>query len=359
MKLFEEWKIRSLTFRNRIGVSPMCQYSCVDGVVNDWHLVHLGSRAVGGAGLVMAEAAGVEARARISPGDAGIYSEAQAAAWAPIAKFIQKEGAVPAIQLAHAGRKASTSVPWLGTGRAGKDAGGWPEDVVGPSPLKYSETYPTPRALTRDEIKSIEEKFLLAAALSLKAGFQVIELHAAHGYLFHEFLSPLTNQRTDEYGGSFENRSRFVCDVARALRKFWPEELPLFTRISATDWVPGGWEIEESLLLARKLKEIGVDLIDVSSGGNLPQQKITLGPGYQVPFCERIRKDAQVATAAVGLITEAHQAQDILDKGQADFIFLARELLRDPYWPRRAAQELGQKITSPKQYERAWNERTH
>lgn len=353
MKLFEKFRLRNLEFRNRIGVSPMCQYSCVEGIPNDWHLVHLGSRAIGGAGLVVAEATAVEARGRISPGDAGLYTNDQAIAWKRITQFIRDHGAVAAVQLAHAGRKASTSIPWQGNGKLEPTQGGW-ADVVAPSPIAFSSHYPEPRTLTVQDIQEIVQAFCRAAERALEAGFQVVEIHAAHGYLLHEFLSPLSNQRTDEYGGSFLNRIRFLQEVVVAVRGIWPAELPLFVRVSATDWVAGGWDIEECTELARNLKIWGVDLVDVSTGGNVAQAKIPVGPGYQVPYAQKIRKGAAIATAAVGLITEAQQAQTILDRDEADMIFLARELLRNPYWPREAAKILEQKIEAPLQYQRAW-----
>lgn len=353
MQLFEAFKIRDLEFRNRLAVSPMCQYSATDGLPNSWHLVHLGSRAVGGAGLVMTEATAVEARGRISPGDTGIYTDAQAEAWQPVTRFIREEGAVPAIQLAHAGRKASTNLPWKGGKPLTGATGGW-DNLTAPSALPFDEGFAVPQAMSVDEIHATTLMFVRAAERSLVAGFEVAEVHAAHGYLFHEFLSPLTNLRQDEYGGPFEGRTRFLRETVAAVRRVWPQKWPLFVRISASDWVAGGWGIEESVALCRELKALGADLIDVSSGGNVATAKIPLVPGYQVPFAAQIRRDAQVATGAVGLITEARQAQEILDRNEADMIFMAREFLRDPYWARRAAKELGQKITGPKQYGRAW-----
>ncbi|MEZ5462381.1 NADH:flavin oxidoreductase/NADH oxidase [Dokdonella sp.] len=352
MHLFEPMSLREVKLRNRIVVSPMCEYSAVDGVPQTWHLVHLGSRAVGGAGLVMAEATAVEARGRISPADTGIWNDAQAKAWAPIASFIAEQGAVAGIQLAHAGRKASTSPPWVKQRTVEPGEGGW--TPVAPTAMAYSEHYPKPEALDSQGIEDIIEAFRAATQRALDSGFRVIEIHAAHGYLLHEFLSPLSNRRSDEWGGSFDNRVRMTRRVVSAVRSAMPDSLPLLVRISATDWVPGGWDIEQSIELSRLLKDEGVDLVDVSSGGLSEDQEIEAVPGYQVPFAERIRAEADIATSAVGLITEAAQAEAILSSGQADLVQLARELLRDPYWPRRAARELGAAIEAPKQYARAW-----
>jgi len=353
MSLFEPLQLRSVRLRNRIAVSPMCQYSAVDGIPQPWHLVHLGSRAIGGAGLVIAEASAVEARGRISPFDAGLWNDAQLQAWAPIAAFIDGYGAVPGIQLAHAGRKASVEVPWRGgKGILDAAAGGW--STVAPSALAFDADYTTPVALDGAGITAIVEAFRAAATRALEAGFRLLEVHAAHGYLLHEFLSPLSNRREDQWGGGFDNRIRFALDVVRAVRSVWPERLPLFVRISATDWAEGGWDIEQSVELARRLRSEGVDLVDVSSGGLVAHQRIAPGAGFQVPFAARIRREAGIATGAVGLITEPHQAQAILDEGAADLILLARELLRDPYWPRRAAHALGAVIEPPLQYSRAW-----
>ena len=352
MHLFEPMSLRDVKLRNRIVVSPMCEYSAIDGVPQTWHLVHLGSRAVGGAGLVIAEATAVEARGRISPADTGIWNDAQSEAWTPIVSFIAEQGAVAGIQLAHAGRKASTAPPWVDKRTVAPDQGGW--IPVDPSALAYSESYPTPVALDAQGIDDIVEAFRTATRRAVDCGFRVIEIHAAHGYLLHQFLSPLSNQRTDQWGGSFENRIRFTRSVVSAVRSAMPESLPLLVRISATDWVPGGWDIEQSIELSRQLKVDGVDLVDVSSGGLSEHQVIDAVPGYQVPFAARIREEAGVATSAVGLITEAEQAEIILKSGQADLVQLARELLRDPYWPRCAAKELGVTIKPPKQYARAW-----
>lgn len=356
--LFEPLKQRSLTLRNRIVVSPMCQYSAVDGVVNDWHRVHLGSRAIGGAGLVIAEAAAVEARGRITSADAGIYNDEQVAAWAPITRFIREAGAVPGVQLAHAGRKASTSLPWRGNARVAPEDGGW-SDVVAPSAIAFSETYPLPQATTLAEIQALPTLFADAAKRAFAAGFELIELHAAHGYLLHQFLSPLSNQRSDDYGGSYDKRVRLLLETVAATRAAWPEHLPLWVRISATEWadtidLEGGWDAEHSIELARRLKALGVDLIDVSTGGNLPRVKIPVGPGYQVPYSARIRREADVATGAVGMITEPKQAEAILQAGEADCVLLARELLRDPYWPYHAGKALGVELPVPNQYLRAW-----
>jgi 2,4-dienoyl-CoA reductase-like NADH-dependent reductase (Old Yellow Enzyme family) len=348
--LFSPLKIRDITFKNRIGVSPMCMYSAEDGLPNDWHMVHLGSRAVGGAAIVIAEATAVLPEGRISTADTGIWNDAQLEAWKPIAAFIKKHGAVPSIQLAHAGRKGGYSVPWSPTYQ-GQD----PEwNLVAPSAIAWSEATLTPRELSKEEIGDIVDAFRNAAARALKAGFEVVEIHAAHGYLLNEFVSPISNQRTDEYGGSFENRTRIVREVASAIREVWPESLPLFFRFSATDWVQDGWDVEQSVRLACDLKPLGVDLVDCSSGGNSSLAEIPLSPGYQVPFAAEIRARGEIATAAVGLISEPAQAEEIVASGKADMVFLARELLRDPYWPRRAAKELGAEIEVPSQYGRAW-----
>ncbi len=349
--LFDPLVLRRLEFRNRIFVSPMCEYSSRDGLPNPWHLVHLGSRAVGGAGLVITEATAVSPVGRISPADTGLWSAAHVEAWRPIVRFIRDQGAAAGVQLAHAGRKASTKVPWEGSGEVPRSEGGW--ETVAPSALPFDPSYPTPRALTVAELHDVEREWVAAARFALDAGFQVIELHMAHGYLMHQFLSPLSNRREDEYGGSLENRMRFPLRVARAVRAAWPDELPLFVRISATDWTDGGWDVEQSVVLSRALREIGVDLVDCSSGGNVPHAKIPVGPGYQVPFAERIRRDAGLATGAVGLITEAAQANAIVAEGKADAVIMARELLRDPYFPLRAAKQLGAEVAWPKQYVRA------
>jgi len=350
--LFDELKIRDVRLSNRIAVSPMCQYSCEDGFATDWHLVHLGGRAIGGAALVIAEATAVLPEARISPQDLGIWSEAHIEPLARIAKFIHSQGSVAGIQLAHAGRKASTARPWEGGGKVTPQEGGW-SDVVAPSAVAFAPNYHMPAAVTAERISAIADAFGKAAQRALEAGFRVLEIHSAHGYFLHEFLSPLSNHRSDLYGGSFENRTRIVREVVAKVRRFWPERLPLFIRISATDWVEGGWDIEQAVVLARSLRPLGVDLVDCSSGGNVADAKIPIGPGYQVQFAERIRRDAGVLTGAVGMITEAHQADEIIRKGQADIVLLAREMLRDPYWPLHAAAELGKPISWPAQYLRA------
>ncbi len=338
--LFSPITLRSITARNRLWISPMCQYSvsAEDGVPTDWHLVHLGSRAVGGAGLVIAEATAVEARGRISSQDLGLWNDAQTEAFDRITRFQIEHGAVPAIQLAHAGRKA---------GVPGK---------IGPSPLAFSPEMGAPRAATTDDIAAVVAAFRAAAGRALTAGFQVVEIHAAHGYLLHEFLSPLSNRRTDAYGGAFENRARLLLEVVAAVREVWPERLPLLVRISATDWMPDApsWDLAQSVALAQQLKAEGVDLVDVSSGGLAAEQQIQLGPGYQAPFAERIRREAGIATAAVGLITEARQADAIVREGQADAVLIGRQSLRDPYWPWRAARELGHEAPVVFQYRRGW-----
>jgi 2,4-dienoyl-CoA reductase-like NADH-dependent reductase (Old Yellow Enzyme family) len=350
--LLEPLKLREITLRNRIGVSPMCQYSSEDGFFTDWHLVHLGSRAVGGAGIVFTEATAVNPRGRISPGDTGIWKDEHIAVPARIAAFLRGQGAAPGMQLAHAGRKASSQRPWEGGKVVREGEGGW--QPVAPSAIPFHEGDPVPHELTRDEIRGLSADFAAAARRALTAGFEVVEIHGAHGYLIHEFLSPLSNHRTDEYGGALANRMRFALEVTEAVRAAWPERLPLFFRVSATDWVEGGWTLDECVELARELKARGVDVVDCSSGGNSTQQKITLGPGYQVPFAARIRREAGIATAAVGLITSAAQAEAILQEGSADIVLLAREFLRDPYFPIHAAKELGQKLPAPIQYGRAW-----
>lgn len=332
----------------------MCEYSSEDGLANDWHLVHLGSRAVGGAGLVLTEAAAVTAQGRISPQDLGLYADAHIEPLQRITRFLNAQGAVAGIQLAHAGRKASTARPWEGGVALSEAEGGW-RPVVAPSSVAFREGSAVPEALDEAGIAQVTCDFARAAERALEAGFRVVELHAAHGYLLHEFLSPLSNQRTDGYGGSFDNRTRLVRETVEAVRRVWPERFPLFVRISATDWTEGGWDEEQSVALARQLGPLGVDLIDCSSGGNVPRVEIPVGPGYQVPFAERIRREASILTGAVGLITEPRQADAIIRDGQADLVLPAREMLRDPYWPRRAAKELGQAIAPPVQYGRAWS----
>lgn len=351
--LFEPFRLKSLTLRNRIGVSPMCQYSSQDGVATDWHLVHLGSRAAGGAALVIAEATAVSPEGRITPGDAGIWAEKHLEPIARINRFIKQQGAVPGIQLAHAGRKASAARPWDGGAHLADDAGGWP--TIAPSPLPFGDNLAkVPRAMTGSDIAVAQDNFAEAAKRALTTGCEWLELHSAHGYLSHEFLSPLSNQRDDAYGGSFENRVRFLLETTRKVRACWPERLPLTVRLSCTDWIPGGWDLEQSIELARLLKREGVDLIDCSSGGLVPGARIPIGPGYQVPLSQRIREEAQLATAAVGLITEAKQADEIVRQNRADIVLLAREILRDPNWPLRAAQALNATIEPPVQYARAW-----
>jgi len=350
-KLFSTLKIGDVTFRNRIFVSPMCQYSSQDGLPNDWHLVHLGSRAVGGAGLVMVEATAVTPKGRISPGDTGIWSDAHAEAFKPITRFIREQGAIPGIQLAHAGRKASTAVPWQGGQSLSLDDGGW--TALAPSALPFADGFSIPQALNATELDELVSDYIIAAGFARDAGFQCIELHMAHGYLLHEFLSPLSNQRNDEYGGELVNRMRLPLQVAAAVRHVWPESMPMFVRISATDWVEGGWDLEQSLVLCKELKSIGIDLIDCSSGGLVPHAVIPAGPGFQTPFAERVRHAVNIATGAVGLITSPLQAEHILRTGQADVVFLAREMLREPYWPLHAATALHVDVDWPVQYQRA------
>jgi len=352
MKLFSPFRMREIELKNRIVVSPMCEYSAKDGHPQEWHLVHLGSRAIGGAGLVFTEASAVEERGRISAADTGIYEDAHIASWRPIAEFIRSHGAVPGMQIAHAGRKASTAPPWTGGKPVSVEAGGW--QPVAPSALAFDSGYTVPHELSTGEIGEIVAAFRKSAERALAAGFEVLEIHAAHGYLLHQFLSPLSNTRTDEYGGEFENRVHIVKQVVRAVREIWPRRLPLFVRVSATDWTEGGWDVAQTIDLARQLKPLGVDLMDVSSGGAVPGVTIPLGPGYQTGFAEAIRSEVGMATGAVGMISEAVQAETILATEQADLVFLARELLRDPYWPRRAAKALDVKIKAPVQYERAW-----
>ncbi|WP_225409826.1 NADH:flavin oxidoreductase/NADH oxidase [Stigmatella hybrida] len=349
--LFSPLSLRSVTLRNRIAVSPMCQYSYEDGFSNDWQFVHLGSRAVGGAGLIIVEATAVVPEGRISPQDLGLWKDEHIAPLARLTRFISEQGAVPGIQIAHAGRKASTAAPWNGDGAVRPEAGGW--TPVGPTTEAFSPTYPVPEALDKAGIEKVIRAFADTAVRAHTAGFRLLEVHAAHGYLFHEFLSPLANQRTDEYGGSFENRIRIVREAVRAVRAKWPEELPLIVRISATDWVEGGWTVEDSVALSRLLKEDGVDLMDCSSGGVVGHAKIPVGPGYQTSLAERVRREAGIATGAVGLIHSSYQAEHILRSGQADLVILARQLLRDPYWPLHAAKELGADVKWPQQYERA------
>lgn len=351
-RLLSPLTLRQLTLPNRIAVSPMCQYSARDGMANDWHLVHLGSRAVGGAGLVIVEATAVAAEGRISPEDLGLWKDEQVEPLRRITRFIEEQGAISGIQLGHAGRKASAWRPWLGKpGCVPIDQGGWVP--VGPSSIAFDPHYAVPRELDEADIAAVIEAFVRAAERALAAGFKVVEVHAAHGYLLHQFLSPLSNQRQDHYGGSFDNRIRLLLDVTRAVRAVWPDELPLFVRLSATDWVEDGWNADETVELARRLKLLGVDLVDVSSGGTAANADIPVGPGYQTEFAERVRREADVATGTVGMITEAVQAEHILRTGQADLILLARELLRDPYWPLHAAEDLRDTVAWPAQYVRA------
>ena len=341
--------IRGVTFRSRIAMSPMCQYSAQDGFANDWHLVHLGSRAAGGAALIMVEATAVSAGGRISPGDLGIWKDEHIEPLARIARFVHGQGAVAGIQLAHAGRKASCDLPWRGGGSLKTaEQGGWP--VVGPSPIPFSEASPTPTPLDEAAIGGVIQAFEAGARRALAAGFRVIEIHAAHGYLLHEFLSPISNRRDDQYGGSLENRMRLLLRIAERLRGLIPDEMPLFVRISATDWVEGGWDVEQSVELARQLKNAGVDLIDVSSAGTVPYARIPVAKGYQVPFARRIREGANIRTGAVGLITDAHDADEIVTGGNANLVFIAREMLREPYWALKAQQALGKESAWPTQY---------
>ncbi|WP_367756093.1 NADH:flavin oxidoreductase/NADH oxidase [Flavobacterium sp. WC2430] len=350
-KLFSPLQIKNITLKNRIAISPMCQYSAMDGFANDWHLVHLGSRASGGAGLIIQEATAVSPEGRISPGDLGIWNDNQIEKYIQINRFIESQNAVPGIQLAHAGRKASVSAPWEGNKKLDATQGGW--QTVAPSAIGYHDNEASPVALDANGIQKVLSDFKSATKRSVQAGYKVMEIHAAHGYLLHQFLSPLSNLRTDEYGGSFENRIRFTLEVVAAVQTEWPKELPLFVRISATDWADGGWNAEESVQLSKRLKENGVDLIDVSSGGAVSHQQIPIGPNYQVPFAERIKKETGILTGAVGLITEAHQAEEIVASGKADLVLFARESLRDPNLGLTFAHDLQAETVWPKQYERA------
>ena len=348
-KLLSPLKIRGLTLRNRIGVSPMCQYSCTDGLADDWHLVHLGSRAAGGAGLVFVEATAVAPEGRISPADMGLWDDRHMAPLARVAAFVKRMGAAPAIQLAHAGRKASCLPPWEGGSKiVSPGLGGW--ITMAPCPIPFAPGEPAPSPLGEADIKGLIRAFTAAARRAVEAGFQVVELHAAHGYLMHQFLSPLSNTRDDAYGGSLENRMRLILETAAAIREVLPGDMPFFTRISATDWVDGGWDPSQAVILSRELAKVGVDLIDVSSGGLVPDAKIPVGPGFQVPFAEAIRRDAGVMTSAVGLITEPAQAEDIVASGKADIVLLGREMLREPYWAVKAQQALGGEQAWPVQY---------
>jgi 2,4-dienoyl-CoA reductase-like NADH-dependent reductase (Old Yellow Enzyme family) len=352
MRLFSELTIRDLKFRNRIVVSPMCEYSSTDGFANDWHLVHLGSRAVGGAAIVFTEATAVSPEGRISPQDLGIWKDEHIDMLARITRFLREQGAAPGIQLAHAGRKGSTRRPWESpTGEVPISQGGW--IPLAPSATPFAANYPMPQALDERAIQKITNDFAAAAARALAAGFRIVEIHAAHGYLIQEFLSPLSNQRADSYGGSFENRTRILRKVIAAVRRVWPEKFPLFVRISASDWAAGGWDVEQSVELAKQIGPLGVDLIDCSSGGNIAGAQIPLTPGYQVPFAEAVRKRGEILTGAVGLIRSSEQAEAILAEGKADLIFIAREFLRDPYFPLHAAAQAGEPASWPVQYLRA------
>ncbi len=350
-KLFEPLKIKSITIRNRIVVSPMCQYSSIDGYANEWHMVHLGTRAIGGAGVVFSEATAVSPEGRISPADLGIWKDEHITYLKKITDFILKHGAIPGIQLAHAGRKASVSAPWDGNNIVPVNNGGWP--TVAPSAIPFRESDPVPVELSINDITQLVDKFIEAARRSLEAGFKILEIHAAHGYLINEFLSPVTNKRTDQYGGSFDNRIRVLLEIVDGVKKVWPQDLPIFVRISASEWFEEGWTMDDSVKLSIILKEKGVDVIDCSSGGNISGVKINIGPLYQTPFAEQIKKEAGIMTGAVGLITTAEQCEHIISEGKADLVFLARQLLRNPYFPLHAAKELGIDIKWPVQYERA------
>ncbi len=350
--LFTPLKLRDVTFRNRIFLSPMDQYKAKDGMPNAWHLMHYGSRAVGGAGCLIQEATAVLPAGRISSGDLGMWADAHVEASKPMVRFIKEQGCIPGIQLGHSGRKGSTGIPWESTGYVAPSDGGW--DVAGPSAVPFDEKSPKPCALTEQEIKAVVGAFAKAAERCAAAGYEAIDLHAAHGYLMHEFLSPLSNKRADSYGGSLENRMRLTLEIAEAVRKVWPERLPLIVRISATDWADeGGWDLDQSIVLCSKLKEKGVDLIDVSTGGLIPGTKIVTGPGYQVRFAQAIKEKVQIPVGAVGQIVNAHQAEQIVAGHQADAVFIGRAFLRDPSWPLRAAHDLGETVLWPKPYERA------
>ncbi len=350
-RMFSPIQIRELTIPNRIFMSPMCQYSSPDGCPNDWHLAHLGSRAVGGAGLIMTEATAISVEGRISPDDLGIWSDAQAEAFVKLVNFVRAQGAIAGIQLAHAGRKASVAAPWLGGQPLDSKNRGW--QPCAPSPLPFASGHQAPRELTLADLDAIHDQFSAATHRAHRAGFQIVELHAAHGYLLHQFLSPLSNRRTDEFGGTLENRMRFPLRIARTIRSIWPDSLPMFVRISATDWMEEGWDLEQSLQFCSHLKELGIDLIDCSSGGLVPDAVIPAGPGFQVPFASAIKVSTGLLSGAVGLITQPAQAEQIIATGLADAVFLGRELLRAPYWPLHAARTLGVKSTWPEQYERA------
>jgi 2,4-dienoyl-CoA reductase-like NADH-dependent reductase (Old Yellow Enzyme family) len=350
-KLFSSLKLRDVVFRNRIFVSPMCQYSCENGMPNDWHLVHLGTRAVGGAGLVIAEATAVSPEGRISPGDCGIWSDEHTEAFRSITAFIEAQGAIPGIQIGHAGRKASTDLPWQGGLSLPDEDGGW--QPISPSPVAFDKTHTVPKEMTEADMDRVVAEFTTAAQRSLSAGFKVLELHMAHGYLLHQFLSPISNLRKDLWGGTFENRLSFPLRVTKAVRKIWPENLPLFVRISCTDWVEDGWDLPQSIDLSSRLKDLGVDFIDCSSGGTVPDARIPAGPGFQAVFSAAVRKVAGIATGAVGLITAPAQAEQVLVTEQADAVLLGREFLRSPYWPMLAAAELRVDLEWPDQYKRA------
>ena len=349
--LFSPLQLRELVLKNRIFVSPMCQYSSTEGMPTDWHLVHLGSRAVGGAALVLMEATAISPEGRISPGDLGIWSDQHQLSYQKITSFIRQQDCIPAIQLAHAGRKASTDLPWQGGGPLSAAQGGW--QPLAPSALPFAANHPTPREMTLADIQQVITQFQLAAQRALAAGFAVAEIHMAHGYLLHEFLSPITNRRSDDYGGSLENRMRLPLAVTQAVRQVWPANLPVFVRISATDWVAGGWDLPQSQVLAREMKQLGIDLVDCSSGGLVSDARVPVAQGYQVPFAAALRKETGIATGAVGLISNAGHAEEIIASGQADAVLLARELLRNPYWPLHAARILGDDIPWPKPYARA------
>jgi len=350
-KLFSPLKIRGVEFKNRIFVSPMCQYSSDNGKPTDWHLVHLGSRAIGGVACVIMEATAVSPEGRISPGDLGMWDDSLVPFFKRITDFIKSQNAVPGIQLAHAGRKGSTYIPWEGEDALKKEDGAW--QTIAPSPIPFDKGYPTPIEMTVNDIKVLREKFVKSAQRSVEAGFQTIELHMAHGYLVHQFLSPLTNKRADNYGGSLENRTRFAIEIAREVRNNIPRDIPLFVRLSCTDWVENGWNVEDTIYLSKALKSVGVDLIDCSSGGAVPDAKIPAGVGYQIPFAERIKREVQILTGGVGIIVSPEQAETIIRTNQADIVLIGREMLRNPYWALHAAKNLHEDIDWPKQYVRA------
>lgn len=352
MDLFAPLNIRQVRLKNRIAMSPMCQYSSEDGFANDWHFIHLTSRAIGGCAIILTEAAAVTPEGRISPEDLGIWKDEHISYLKKINEMILSYDAMPGIQLAHAGRKASTKRPWAeGDVVVTKDRGGW--QPIAPSPIPFADGFPVPTEIELNQIKNIPDSFAQAAVRALKANYKIVEIHSAHGYLLHEFLSPLSNQRKDKYGGSLENRMRLLIEVVEAIRKVWPQDLPLFVRISASDWIDGGWSLSESIQLSKVLKQKDVDLIDASSGGSVPHARIPMGPGYQTPFAQAIKREAQIATGAIGGISSPQQADHIIRTEQADIVLLGRELLRDPYFPLRAAKELGRDIVWPVQYARA------